>query len=91
MLTVLYLASSFVLNFGNALVSQTVPLEQFLALIPQYTSCTYSIDDAFKPSLTQNELYNSLKLSFVPLNSLLLLSDLLPYSIHLDFLFLNNI
>ena len=52
-------------------------LEQFLALVPQYISCTYFINNGFKLPLGQNELYNSLKLFFVPLNSLLLLSNLL--------------
>ena len=66
-------------------------IETFLALIPRYTSCAYSIDNGFKLPLGQNELYNSLKLFFVSLNSLLLLSDLLPYSIHRDFVLLNNI
>ena len=66
-------------------------LEQFLVLIPQYTSCTYSINNGFKLPLSQNELCNSLKLFFVPLNSLLLLSDLLPYSIHPNFVLLNNV
>ena len=66
-------------------------VEKFLALMPRYTSCTYSIDNGFKLPLGQNELYNSLKLFFVSLNSLLLLSDLLPYSIHRAFVLLNNI
>ena len=65
-------------------------LEQFLALIPRYASCTYSIDNGFKLPLGQNELCNSLKLFFVPINSMLLLFDLLPYSIHLDFVLVNN-
>ena len=65
-------------------------LEQFLALIPRHTSCTYSIDNGFKLPLGQNELCNCLKLFFVSLNSLLLLSDLLPYSIQQDFFLLDS-
>ena len=47
-------------------------LEQFLALIPVYTSFTYSVDNGFKLPLGS--------VNFVSLNSFLLLSDLLPYS-----------
>ena len=71
--------------------SPLLSLELFLALIPRYTSCTYSIDNGVKLSLGQNELYNNLKLFFVSLNSLLLLFDLLSYTIHPDFVLLNNI
>ena len=35
-------------------------LEQFLVPIPQYTSCTYSINNGFKLPLGQNELSNIL-------------------------------
>ena len=66
-------------------------LEQFLALILRYTSCTYSIDNGFTLPLDQNELSNSLKIFFVSLNTLLPLSELLPYTIHPDFVLLNNI
>ena len=52
-------------------------LEQFLPLIPLYTSFTYSIDKTFKlppSSVNVITVWNH------SLNSFLLLSDLLPYS-----------
>ena len=57
MLAIFSLTASFVLNFANAFVSQIVLVcfvEQFLTLIPQYTSCTYSTNNGFKLPLGQN-------------------------------------